>query len=97
MRRRSGFGSAGVPPAPCFFKESQHRRPFLRQDEQDAGATSPRCRVGPAKFPGRSASTRTAWRFKLPDYVRQRVIYFWFSLGGGDLPTLRFAPIVISA
>ena len=90
MRRRDSFGSAGVPPAPCFFKESQHRR-------QAAGAASPRCRIGPAKFPGRSASTRTAWRFKLPDYVRQRVIYFWFSLGGGDLPTLRFAPIVISA
>ncbi len=75
MRRRSGFGSAGVPPAPCFFKESQHRR-------QDAGATSPRCRIGPAKFPGRSASTRTAWRFKPRDYAWQKVIYFLVLLGG---------------
>ena len=82
MRRRSGFGSAGVPPAPCFFKESQHRRPFLRQDEQDAGATWPRCRIGPAKLRGRSASTRTAWRFKLRYYVRQRVIYYLVLLGG---------------
>src|ERR1700730_5235196 len=45
-----GFSSAGVPPAPrpSLF---QNRRPFLRQDEQDAGATSARYRDGTPTFP----------------------------------------------
>jgi hypothetical protein len=41
MSQCDGFGSAGVPPAPGSFLDFQTRRPFLLQDEQDAGATSP--------------------------------------------------------
>jgi hypothetical protein len=40
MPRRDGFGSAGASSALRSFLEFQNRRPFLRQDEQDAGATS---------------------------------------------------------
>ena len=39
IRRCDGFGGAGVSPAPCAFL-IQNCRPFLRQGEQDAGATS---------------------------------------------------------
>jgi len=44
------FSSAGVPLAPRFFLNLQRSRPFLRQDEQDAGATSAHRLNGPAKF-----------------------------------------------
>ena len=36
------FRGAGVSPALCSLLELQNRRPFLRQDKQDAGATGTR-------------------------------------------------------
>ncbi len=39
MERRMDFRGAGVSPAFCSLLELQNRRPFLRQDKQDAGAT----------------------------------------------------------
>ncbi len=37
--RKIELRGAGILPSVCSFPEPQNRRPFLRQDKQDAGAT----------------------------------------------------------
>src|SRR5712692_7052320 len=64
MRRRDNF-VAPSPPAPRSFLAPQNRRPFLRRDKQDAGATSSQSHIASHNSQPVHSQLERACAFKL--------------------------------